>query len=94
MSLRIEVAVAMPQLQEVIALELEEGATVADALAVANLAARFPTLDWSNATQGVWSRPCAPTRLLQDGDRVEVYRPLAADPKDARRARAKLKASP
>ena len=91
--IEVEVAVALPDRQEVIALALQDGATVADALEAARVRERFPDLDWSGVTYGLWSRPCAVDRLLRDGDRVEVYRPLAADPKDQRRARARLKPS-
>ena len=92
--LRIEVAVALPARQEVVALALPEGATVADALGNARVRERFPDIDWSRATFGIWSRPCAADRLLREGDRIEIHRPLAADPKDQRRARARLRASP
>ena len=91
--MKVEVVVALPQRQEVFALELAEGATVSDALDTARVRDRFPELDWSGVTYGLWSRPCAVDRVLRDGDRVEVYRPLAADPKDQRRARARLKPS-
>ena len=91
--MKVEVVVALPQRQEVFALELAEGASVADALDAAQVRERFPELDWSGVTYGLWSRPCAVDRLLRDGARVEVYRPLAADPKDQRRARARLRPS-
>ena len=91
--LRVEVVVALPDRQEVIALELPQGASVATALEVARVRERFPELDWSGVTCGLWSRPCAVDRPLRDGDRVEVYRPLAADPKDQPRERARLKPS-
>jgi len=91
--LHVEVVVALPQRQEVIALELPDGSSVAGALEAARVRERFPEMDWSGVTYGLWSRPCAVDRLLRDGDRVEVYRPLAADPKDQRRERARLKPS-
>jgi hypothetical protein len=88
MKLRVCVAVALADRQEVVALELDEGATVADALEAARLRERFPGIDVEAAEVGVWSR-------LRDGDRVEVYRGLKADAKAQRRARARLKtASP
>ena len=93
MTLHIEVVVALPERQEVVRLELPEGASVATALDAARVRERFPQLDWSGVTYGLWSRPCAVDRLLRDGDRVEVYRPLAADPTDQRRARARLRPS-
>lgn len=91
--IHVEVAVALPDRQDVTAIELPEGASVSDALEAARVRERFPDLDWTGVTYGLWSRPCAVDRLLRDGDRVEVYRPLAADPKDQRRARARLKPS-
>lgn len=92
MILRVTVAIAMPGRQEVIALELPEGATAADALAAARLAERVP--GWSGtAAVGIWSRRCELSTLLRDGDRVEIYRALQADPKQARRVRALRKPS-
>lgn len=95
MKLRVSVAVAFPGRQEVIALELEEGATVGDALAAAHLPERFPQFDAASVEVGIWSRACGRETRLRDGDRVEVYRGLKADAKAQRRARARVKpASP
>jgi putative ubiquitin-RnfH superfamily antitoxin RatB of RatAB toxin-antitoxin module len=94
LKLRISVAVALPGRQEVVELRLEEGATIADALEAAQLRNRFPDLRGDEAV-GIWSRTCSRDTLLRDGDRVEVYRALRADPKAMRRARARVKpASP
>ena len=94
MKLRVAVAVALPGRQELVELSLEEGATVADALEAAKLRDRFPELHGDEAV-GIWSRACARDTPLRDGDRVEVYRALKADPKAMRRARARIKpASP
>ena len=93
MTIRVDVAVALPERQEVAVVELPDDATVSLALEAARVRERFPEIDWSGVTYGLWSRPCAVDRVLRDGDRVEVYRPLAADPKDQRRARARLKPS-
>lgn len=82
--MRIQVAVATRERQEVIELDLPEGSTVADALAAAKLRAE---------SVGIWSKPCEMQTALREGDRVEVYRPLAADPREMRRARARLKPS-
>jgi uncharacterized protein len=57
---------------------LTEGATIADALSVAAIEAEVV---------GVWGRVRARTHVLREGDRVEIYAPLKADPKDARRAK-------
>jgi len=95
MTLRILVAVAMPLGQQVLEISLPEGSTVADALAAAPVRETFPGLDPEAASVGIWSRAVKADTVLRDGDRVEVYRPLRADPKDMRRARARLRtASP
>ena len=91
--MRVQVAVALPSLQEVIELELPEGATVADALAAARLAERHPGVDFDAMRTGVWSREASGELRLRDGDRVELYRALRADPKDMRRRRARLRPS-
>lgn len=91
MSLRVTVAVALASVQEVIEVELPEGSRIADALAAAAIEERFPDAALSQAPVGIWSRPCPRDTVLRNGDRVEVYRPLALDPKEARRARARGK---
>ena len=94
MKLRVSVVVALPGRQELIELRLEAGATIADALDAANVRNRFPELLGDEAV-GIWSRTRARDTPLRDGDRVEVYRALRADPKAMRRARARVKpASP
>ena len=72
------------------ALRLDAGATVADALRASGLQARHPALDIAAAPLGIWGVRCRPDAALRDRDRVEVYRALQVDPKDARRRRAKL----
>ncbi len=78
--LRIEVVRALPERLERVVLELEAGATVRSALAAAGWPLRQAV--------GIFGRRVAPDDPLADGDRVEVYRPLRADPKEARRRRA------
>lgn len=93
MSLRVSVAIALPDRQEVVELELPEGSTIADALAAARVAERMPGCADGGLATGVWSHRRDPGTKLRDGDRVEIYRPLQADPKVARRARAGRKAA-
>lgn len=71
---------------ERLALWLPAGCTAAQALARGRAAApgRLPE---APAAVGVWGRACAPDTVLQDGDRLELYRPLSVDPKEARRRR-------
>lgn len=90
MTLRASVAIALPGRQEVIAVELEDGATVADALRAANAAELFAA---AAPRVGIWGKACAMDAVLREGDRVEIYRPLQADPKEMRRARAGVRPS-
>ena len=73
------------------ALVLPAGATVADALRASGLQARYPVLDLATVALGIWGVRCRPEDLVRDRDRVEVYRPLLVDPKEARRRRAGLR---
>lgn len=84
--MRVCVVVALPAAQEMSTLDLPEGATLGEALAAAGVPARHPRLDLSRV--GIWGRPCDPSTVLRDGDRVECYRPVSADAKAMRRARA------
>ncbi|MDR2013828.1 MAG: RnfH family protein [Rhodanobacter sp.] len=88
MTIRVEVAYAEPRRQFLRALDLPAGATVADALAASGLAEEL-SLDTAALTVGVWSKPVTRDRRLDAGDRVELYRPLKADPKESRRHRAR-----
>lgn len=85
---RVTVVHARPARQEVREVTLPAGATVRDAVEASGLAAAFPDLDPEHAKLGVFGRVRAATAPVEDGDRVEVYRPLTADPKAVRRARA------
>ena len=91
--MRIMVAVALADRQEVVELEMAEGSDVQAALATAHIAKRYPELDMAHCEVGVWSKPCARSTKLRDGDRVEIYRPLKADAKEMRRSRAQVKPS-
>ena len=70
-----------------VALSLAAGATVRDALQASGLVTRHPNVDFSEMRVGVWGKPRSLDDLLRDRDRVEVYRPLTVDPKEARRLR-------
>ena len=92
--MRVSVAVALAKRQEVIEVEVPRTATVADAIAAARVAQRFPELDVAALEVGIWSRVASRATRLREGDRVELYRALKADPKSMRRARARLRTSP
>ena len=91
--MKVSVAIALPSTQEVIELDLPEGSDVAAALASPAVRARWLALDLEACDVGIWSRSCARDTPLREGDRVEVYRPLAVDAKAQRRERARLKPS-
>jgi putative ubiquitin-RnfH superfamily antitoxin RatB of RatAB toxin-antitoxin module len=70
---------------------LPAGATVASAIERSGLLVDFPQLREPATRAGVYGQLAAPDAVLRDGDRVEVYRPLSMDPKEARRHRAELR---
>lgn len=87
--LAVEVAYApSPDCQRVIALELPPAATVADAIRASGLLDEFPALALPGLAVGIFGERARLTDCLHGGERVEIYRPLLADPKQARRARA------
>jgi len=90
---RVAIVVARAARQEVVEIELAEGSTVAEALERVRAHRAFAEVDWARLRVGIWSRECAPDTVLRDGDRIELYRALVADPKAQRRARARLKPS-
>ena len=89
--MRIEVAYAGPEGQWLVALELPEGATALDAIDASGLRSKLPADRFEPLRLGVFSSLVEPSRGLRDGDRVELYRALQVDPKDARRARVAKK---
>lgn len=83
----VEVAFALPDRQFLRAVTLDAGATVADAVRLSGIE-REAGIDAGSLDVGVWSKPVRPDTPLHDGDRVELYRPLQVEPKEARRRRA------
>lgn len=84
----VEVAYAEPSRQFLRRVTLAAGATIADAIAASGLEAELG-IDTSSLAAGIWSKSKLRDTRLADGDRVELYRPLTADPKEARRRRAR-----
>lgn len=87
--LRVEVVYARRDLQCLVKLELAAGTTAWDAVQLSGLPQKLPEIAAAGCQLGIFGRPVAAQQLLQDGDRVEVYRPLQIDPKQARRRRAR-----
>jgi putative ubiquitin-RnfH superfamily antitoxin RatB of RatAB toxin-antitoxin module len=84
--MRIEVVYALPEAQERWLLDLPPQSTVQDAIRSSGLIERHPEIQLGQL--GIWGRPVTPETRLRDRDRVEIYRPLIADSKEARRKRA------
>jgi len=89
--IRVEVAYARPERQEIISLEVEAGCSIQRAIELSGILQAFPDIDLQRQPVGIFSKKHELTDILQAGDRVEIYRPLTIDPKEARRAKAKKK---
>lgn len=83
--MRVEIAYAKPDNQALITMELPEGATVEVAIHASGILQQFPEIRLSEMSAGIFGRICQLDHRLAAGDRVEIYRPLVADPKSARR---------
>jgi len=83
--LRIEFVFALPDEQVFENLEMDAGATVADAISQSGVTGRFPQDDIDELQAGIWGRLVERDQPLTAGDRVELYRPLQRDPREARR---------
>ena len=84
----VEVAYALPQRQEIIALQVPAGTTVQHAAKQSGIAQHFPEIDLATAKMGIFGKVAKGDAVLQPGDRVEIYRSLIADPKAVRKQRA------
>lgn len=87
-SIQIEVAYAKPERQEVVRVKLPEGSTVQQAIEASGLLQRYPEIDLARSKVGIYGKLAKPDTGLRDRDRVEIYRPLIADPKEVRKQRA------
>ncbi|TVR93172.1 MAG: RnfH family protein [Wenzhouxiangellaceae bacterium] len=86
----VEVVAGDARRQVLISLHVPDGTSAWQAVVRANLEEKLPGLRLDPAALGLFGRACEPNKILRDGDRVEVYRPLKADPKEVRRALAEL----
>jgi putative ubiquitin-RnfH superfamily antitoxin RatB of RatAB toxin-antitoxin module len=85
----VEVAYAKPERQLIVELEVPEGTTVEQAVRASGILAEFPEIDLGGRNKvGIFGKVVPLTRSLRPHDRVEIYRPLIADPKEIRRRRA------
>ena len=93
MKIVVEVVYALPEAQEVVEVALDEGTTVEAALSASGILARHPEINLETQRIGVWGRSVTLATVARDRDRIEIYRTLSADPKQARRRRAALESS-
>ncbi|MGE5768755.1 MAG: RnfH family protein [Betaproteobacteria bacterium] len=86
--LRVEVCYALPDKQVLVPVTLPEGATLQQALEASGLLDKHPEIDLKKNKFGVYAKLSKLDAVLRDRDRVEIYRPLIADPKEVRKQRA------
>ncbi len=87
-TIRVEVAYATPKEQVIIPLEVPVVTTAQQAIEESKIFKKFAEIDLNKNKVGIFSKPCALNQPLREGDRVEIYRPLIADPKQIRKQRA------
>jgi putative ubiquitin-RnfH superfamily antitoxin RatB of RatAB toxin-antitoxin module len=86
--IHVEVIYALPHVQMLVPLDVAEGTTLEEAVRLSGVLEKFPEIDLANAKVGIWNKAAELTAMLREKDRVEIYRPLIADPKEVRRKRA------
>ncbi len=87
-SINVEVAYAIPDKQLIRTVNVDAGTTIGAAIVQSGIMMDFPDLELEDAKVGIFGKLSTMTTVLSDGDRVEIYRPLIADPKEVRRKRA------
>ncbi len=85
----VEVSYATPEEQVIIPLQVAETANVEEAIIASGILEQFADIDLTKNKVGVFGKACKLDKVLQAGERVEIYRPLIADPKEVRKERAK-----
>ncbi|WP_409420274.1 RnfH family protein [Pseudaeromonas sp. ZJS20] len=91
---QVEVVYALPQKQTLLRVPFTAGMTARQAIDASGILARYPEIDLAHCKIGSYSRVIPLDESLQGGERIEIYRPLLADPKELRRLRAEQAAKP
>ncbi|TMP28607.1 RnfH family protein [Pseudoalteromonas rubra] len=86
--IQVEVVFALPDKATTLSVDVAEGTSVEQVVLQSGILERCPEIDPTNLSLGIWNRTVKLNHVVRAGDRVEVYRPLIADPKEARRRRA------
>ena len=84
----VEVVYALPEKQSLLSLEVEQGCSAIDAVRLSGVMDIYPEINLETIQLGIFSKSCSNEQSLKAGDRVEIYRPLIADPKEVRKTRA------
>jgi len=87
----VEVAYGVPQQQFLESISVVSNTSIRDVIMQSGLLLQFPDLEVDSLEAGIFSKRMPLDHVVSDGDRVEIYRPLVIDPKEARRRRAQLK---
>ena len=88
-TINVEVAYALPTEQLILSINVNLGTTAGDAVTQSGMLDKFPDIDLEKNKVGIFGKAVKRDAILKAGDRVEIYRPLIADPKEVRRQRAK-----
>ena len=84
----IEVAYALPQKQMIIPIKVKVGVTAVEAIKASGIIKKFPEIDFKMNQIGIFGKLAQLDHVMRERDRIEIYRPLVADPKEIRRQRA------
>lgn len=84
----VELVYGLPQQQTLLFLEVLEGKTVEEVIVNSKIAEKYPEIDLTVNKVGIWNKTCKLHDIVKAGDRIEIYRPLIADPKEVRKRRA------
>jgi len=87
-TINIEVAYALPKKQSLLQLTVDEHCTVEQAISISKICLLYPEISLNNIHVGIFSKPAKLCDCLRESDRIEIYRPLLADPKEIRKRRA------
>ncbi len=87
-TMMVEVAYALPEMQSLLSVEVDNGCTAIDAVKQSGILELHTDIELEQIQMGIFSKACNEDQILQAGDRVEIYRPLIADPKEVRKKRA------
>jgi putative ubiquitin-RnfH superfamily antitoxin RatB of RatAB toxin-antitoxin module len=86
--IQLEVAYAKPQRQDIVSVRLPAGSTIQQAIEASGLLARYPEIDLATGKVGIYGKLSRMDTVARDRDRIEIYRPLIADPREVRKQRA------